>query len=90
MVLIIIVYAITTPLVVRIMNSVQEAEIQAATVANEIFSSIRMVAACGAEAKVMKRYEGWVDESRRRGIKLSPVVAAQQAPSTSYTPRTRK
>ena len=81
MVLIIIVYATTTPLIVKVFGGVQEAEIQAATVANEIFSSIRMVAACGAESKVMKRYESWVKESRRRGIKLSPMIAFQQGPS---------
>ncbi|KAK3375917.1 P-loop containing nucleoside triphosphate hydrolase protein [Lasiosphaeria ovina] len=52
----------------------------ASTTANELFSSIRMIAACGAEEKMAKRYSGWVDESRRRGLKMSPLIAAQQAP----------
>jgi len=81
MVLIILVYTITTPILVRIMNKVQDAEIQASTVANEIFASIRMVAACGAESKMMSRYEAWVKESRRRGLRMSPLIACQQAPS---------
>ncbi|KAK0628761.1 P-loop containing nucleoside triphosphate hydrolase protein [Bombardia bombarda] len=52
----------------------------ASTTANEIFSSIRMIAACGAEERMAQRYAGWVDESRRRGLKMSPWIAAQQAP----------
>ncbi|KAH8902161.1 P-loop containing nucleoside triphosphate hydrolase protein [Coniochaeta sp. PMI_546] len=52
----------------------------ASTTANEIFGSVRMVAACGAESKMAKKYAGWVDESRRRGLKMSPIVALQQAP----------
>ncbi|KAK3349501.1 P-loop containing nucleoside triphosphate hydrolase protein [Lasiosphaeria hispida] len=52
----------------------------ASTAANEIFSSIRMISACGAEEKMAKRYGKWVDESRRRGLKMSPLVALQQAP----------
>ncbi|KAK0616812.1 P-loop containing nucleoside triphosphate hydrolase protein [Immersiella caudata] len=50
------------------------------TAANEIFGSIRMIVACGAETKIAKRYAKWVDESRRRGLKMSPIVASQQAP----------
>ncbi|KAK0743062.1 P-loop containing nucleoside triphosphate hydrolase protein [Schizothecium vesticola] len=52
----------------------------ASTAANEIFGSVRMVTACGAEHKIAKRYEKWVDESRRRGLKMAPFVAMQQAP----------
>lgn len=80
LVLIIAVYGITTPIMVRLLGEVQHADIKASTVANEIFGSIRMVAACGAETKMAKRYAGWVDESRRRGLRMSPIVAVQQAP----------
>lgn len=80
LVLVISVYGVTTPVLVRIMNRVQNAEIKASTVANEIFSSIRMVSAFGAEKKMMKRYESWIQESRRRGMRMPPIVACQQAP----------
>ncbi|CAK7225215.1 hypothetical protein SCUCBS95973_005786 [Sporothrix curviconia] len=80
MVFILAVYAITTPLLVRILNQVQDAEIQAATVASEIFSSIRMVAACGAEEKMAARYDTCADDSRHRGLRMSPVIALQQTP----------
>jgi len=77
---IIVAYAATTPFLVKLMNEVQHADIQASTAANEIFGSIRMIAACGAEHKIAKRYSKWVDESRRRGLKMSPIIAMQQAP----------
>lgn len=80
LVLIVLVYTITTPIMVRIMNAVQEADIKASTIASEIFSSIRMVSACGAQHKMAERYNRWVIESQRRGLAMSPVAAVQQAP----------
>jgi len=90
LVLIIAVYGITTPFMVKLLGEVQHADIQASTVANEIFGSIRMVAACGAESKMAKRYAGWVDESRRRGLRMSPIVALQQAPGKQIILTRRK
>lgn len=80
LVFIIIVFAITIPLVVKVVGKVQHADILASVVANETFNSIRMVAACGAESKMEKRYARWVNEARRRGRKMSPLIALQQAP----------
>ncbi|KAK1773245.1 putative ABC transporter [Copromyces sp. CBS 386.78] len=79
LVLIMVVYAATTPFLVKRLNDVQYADIQASTVANEILSSMRMIAACGAQGKMAKRYVKWVDESRHRGLKMSPIIALQQA-----------
>lgn len=84
LVLIVIVFGITIPLVVKSMASVQQADIQASVVANETFNAIRMVAACGAESKMEKRYAGWVDEARRRGRTMPPLIAFQQAPGKCY------
>ena len=60
----------------------EHADRMSASIASEVFDSIRMVAACGAERKMAKKYTEWVEESRRRGFMLSPVVAIQQAPGT--------
>lgn len=84
LVLIIVVYAATTPFLVKRLNDVQYADIQASTVANEILSSMRMIAAYGAQGKMAKRYFKWVDESRRRGLKMSPIIALQQAPGKRF------
>lgn len=80
LILIIIVFGITIPLVVKSVGKVQHADIQASVVANETFNAIRMVAACGAESKMEKRYETWVNEARRRGRTMPPLIALQQAP----------
>lgn len=74
-------YCITIPFLVRNMKEVEDANIHASAVASEAFSSIRMVAACGAELKMVDRYRKWVDEANRRGLRLSGIVAIQQATS---------
>lgn len=83
LVLIVIVYAVTVPIMVKMMNAVQEADIKASVVASDVFGSIRMISACGAHHKMAEKYKEWVIESRRRGLKMSPIVAIQQAPGQS-------
>lgn len=77
-------YGATTPFVTRCMKQVENANLKASSVATETLSSIRMVAACGAESKMTRKYNKWVDESRQRGLHLSKIVGVQQA--TSITP----
>lgn len=72
-------YSITIPFLVKNMRQVEDASINASAVASEAFSSIRMVAACGAELKMVDRYSKWVEEARRRGLRLSGIIAIQQA-----------
>ncbi|KAJ2996459.1 hypothetical protein NUW58_g973 [Xylaria curta] len=77
--LITICYCVTIPFLVRNMKQVEDANIKASAVASETFTSIRMVAACDAEMKVVERYRKWVDEANRRGLRLSGIIAIQQA-----------
>lgn len=79
--LITVCYCITIPFLVKNMKQVEDANIMASAVASETFASIRMVAAFGAELKVVERYRKWVDESSRRGLRLSVIIAIQQATS---------
>lgn len=76
-------YGATLPFLVKKSKEVEHADRMTSGVASEVFSSIRMVAACGAEQKMAKRYASWVDESKRRGLLMSPWVAIQQAPGKS-------
>jgi len=78
--LILALYFYTIPYVVKGMKEVEHADRISSSIASEVFSSIRMVAACGAEGKMTKKYAGWVEESKRRGLLMSPLVAIQQAP----------
>ncbi|KAL7624970.1 hypothetical protein AAE478_004184 [Parahypoxylon ruwenzoriense] len=77
--LITICYCGTIPFVVKNMKQVEDANIQGSAVASEAFSSIRMIAAYGAELKMAKKYKTWVEEAQRRGLRLSKIVAIQQA-----------
>ncbi|KAI0403945.1 ABC transporter-like protein [Xylaria palmicola] len=72
-------YCVTIPFVVGNLKQVEDANIHASAIASEAFSSVRMVAACGAELKMVERYRKWVDEGHRRGLRLSGIVGIQQA-----------
>jgi len=78
LVLIGITYAITIPIVVKNMKGVEDSEIKCSAVAAEAFGTVRMIAACGAQEKMAQRYGHWVEESRKRGQKMSKWVAVQQ------------
>ncbi|PKS09589.1 hypothetical protein jhhlp_004207 [Lomentospora prolificans] len=78
LVVIAVTYACAVPLMIGRMKSVEESDMAAAAVAGEALGSVRMVAACGAEEKMARRYAGWVRESRRRGAGMGKVVAVQQ------------
>ncbi|KAF7939509.1 hypothetical protein EAE99_001314 [Botrytis elliptica] len=80
LVFIIAFYSYTIPRLVKMLKQVEEADQVSSSIASEVFSSIRMVVACEAEGKMAKRYAAWVQESRRRGLLMSPLVAIQQAP----------
>jgi len=82
LVFVMVFYCLTIPFLVKRLKEVEDADRMSASIANEVFESIRMVAACGAEEKMAKKYAVWVEESRRRGFLLSPLVAIQQAPGT--------
>jgi ATP-binding cassette subfamily B (MDR/TAP) protein 1 len=77
-------YGATMPFLVKMLKEVEHADRMSSGIASEVFSSIRMVAACGAEKKMASRYSSWVEESRKRGLKMSPLVAIQQAPGKSH------
>lgn len=64
----------------KLQKSVDHANEKASSIASEVFGSIRMVVACGAEKRVVNTYSKWIDEARRRGLKLSPVLGIQFAP----------
>ena len=77
---IIIVYSFSTPIALKYLQAVEKADEKHASLAGEIFSSIRTVFALGAERSLSERYFHWVDESRKRGIKIAPLYGIQLAP----------
>lgn len=73
-------YSIITPLIAKRYADVQKFEREAAGVAAETLSSLKMVAACGAEEKMTHSYSKLVDEMRPCSQKLSPILALQHSP----------
>jgi ATP-binding cassette subfamily B (MDR/TAP) protein 1 len=80
LVFIVVFYSLTIPSLVKRLKEVEHADTMSSSIASEVFGSIRMIVACEAEGKMSKRYAGWVKESRRRGLLMSPLVATQQSP----------
>lgn len=77
---VVVIYSIILPISIKMQKSVDHANEQASSIASEVFGAIRMVVACGAEKRVVSTYSKWIDESRRRGLRLSPVLGIQFAP----------
>ena len=75
-------YHFITPLVVHRHMEVQKIEREAAGAANEAFTSMRMIAACSAESKVIDKYDKLVESIRTAGQRSSPIVAVQHSPGT--------
>lgn len=73
-------YAIMTPVVVKRYQQIQDVEKEASGVANDAFLSIRMIAACGAERKIVDDYNALVDRAAAHGHNMSSVAAWQHSP----------
>lgn len=73
------VYCGITPQIAKIMAEVLEEDIKASSVAAEALNpnAIRMLAACGAQTKIIRRYALLVDEGKRKGSKMAPLMAWQ-------------
>lgn len=61
-------------------KDIEDADGKASSLANEILGSVRVVAACGAEDKMSRRYTTWVEHTRKLGLKMSPITGVQFAP----------
>jgi ATP-binding cassette, subfamily B (MDR/TAP), member 1 len=72
------VYSLTTPLITSRSASLQEADIKASGLATEAFSSFKMVAACGAETKLIGRYSKHLDNGSCHGRMYALTIAIQQ------------
>jgi len=75
-----VVYGIAIPVVVKRQKEVEHADEKASSIAGEVLGSIRMIVACGAEGRIARKYSGWIEESKKRGLRLSPLIGVQFAP----------
>ncbi|KAF3016964.1 hypothetical protein E8E15_004968 [Penicillium rubens] len=66
-------FSLTVPFLVKAQQSVDKADEKHAALAAEVFGSIRTVFALGAEQPLFKKYTRWVEEARKRGLRMSLV-----------------
>ena len=64
----------------KLTRSNEYADEKASSLAGEVFGSIRTVVAFGGETRLGLKYSRWISESRRRGLRLAPLIGAQFAP----------
>lgn len=76
---------VSLPLLIKIGKYQEEYKEEASALSNEIFTSIRVVAAFGAEASLAKRHALWIDKLIASLIKSSPYVGLYLAPTLFTT-----
>ncbi|PTB81606.1 P-loop containing nucleoside triphosphate hydrolase protein [Trichoderma longibrachiatum ATCC 18648] len=65
------------PLIVKGHGRITDAEAKSSAVASETFASIRMIAACGAEGRMVRKYGISVDEAKKHAQRTSPFISLQ-------------
>ncbi|KAL9076201.1 MAG: hypothetical protein Q9157_003758 [Trypethelium eluteriae] len=76
---------VSLPPLIKIGKFQEEYKEEASALSNEIFTSIRVVAAFGAEALLAKRHALWIDKLIASLIKSSPYVGLYLAPTLFIT-----
>jgi ATP-binding cassette, subfamily B (MDR/TAP), member 1 len=76
---ILIAFSLTVPLVVKLQQRVDKADEKHASVAAEVFGSIRTVFSLSAERTLSNHYSWWVEESRKQALKTSLPFGIQIA-----------
>ncbi|GKT75866.1 ABC transporter [Colletotrichum tofieldiae] len=74
---ILLVLSVLLPFIIKGHSQMTKAEGKASAVASEAFSSIRIVAACGAEDRIAARYARWVEVARQKGQFTAPLISLQ-------------
>ncbi|KAH9897536.1 P-loop containing nucleoside triphosphate hydrolase protein [Xylariomycetidae sp. FL2044] len=68
---------ILLPFIVKGTARTTKAEAKSTSIANEAFSGIRMVTACGAEAQMVQRFAVWANTATKHGRRTAPLIALQ-------------
>ncbi|RGP76693.1 hypothetical protein FLONG3_5133 [Fusarium longipes] len=74
-----VVMSITMPIFVKGQTATGVADAQGTAIASEALQGIRLVTACGAQARVMSRYQEWVRKAMVEGHKMAPFTGLHLA-----------
>ncbi|KFY49373.1 hypothetical protein V495_00615 [Pseudogymnoascus sp. VKM F-4514 (FW-929)] len=78
---IIVLFGFVIPLWLKAQKAVDYANGKATSISSEAIGAVRMIVACGAEDRVAKKHNYWVDEARKRGLRMSPLLGFQLGPT---------
>ncbi|KAL4995590.1 P-loop containing nucleoside triphosphate hydrolase protein [Aspergillus recurvatus] len=76
---VVLAFSVTVPIMISGQRGVDLADEQHASIASEVFGSIRTVFSLGAEGPLSRKYSEWVDEARRRGRRMALVTGIHLA-----------
>jgi ABC-type multidrug transport system fused ATPase/permease subunit len=79
--LILIAYGSVVPIYIKIHKRTEGLQDQASGLAFEIFSSIRVVVAFGAETRLAEQHSGWLMKAKQSEMKNAPVLGFMMSPS---------
>ena len=69
--------SVTLPMITKIQQGVDKADEKHSSTAAEVFGSIRTVVSLGAGGTLSKKYTSWVEESQKRGRRMSIFMGIQ-------------
>ncbi|KAF5022641.1 hypothetical protein F66182_5317 [Fusarium sp. NRRL 66182] len=69
-----VVLSIFMPINLKGYTATAQADAQGTAIASEALQGIRLVMACGAQSRVISRYEEWVKEAMKAGQKMAPTM----------------
>jgi ATP-binding cassette, subfamily B (MDR/TAP), member 1 len=74
-------YGLTVPIYVKIHKRTEEMQEQATSLAFEVFSSIRVVIAFGAEERLTSQHNGWLLKAKQNENRNAPFIGIMSFPS---------
>ncbi|KAL7902887.1 multidrug resistance-type transporter protein [Trichoderma sp. SZMC 28014] len=76
---IILTVSILMPFTAKASSQMVQADSNASSIASDALAGVRMIAACGAENRIAQKYSVFVNDMRRHGNKMTPLIALQFA-----------
>ncbi|KAJ0119334.1 hypothetical protein J7T55_013572 [Diaporthe amygdali] len=72
-----VVISVVLPPIVKGQTETAAADTEANAIASEALGGIRLIIASGAQAHILSGYQKWVDEAKRRAMKVAPYMGVQ-------------
>ena len=75
-----IIYPVCIGYAIKLEAAINHSRAKSSAVAGEVLKSVRTMKSLCAEDAILQRYNKWIDEARKTGLKKTPLAAAFLAP----------